>query len=267
MIMKKKYKERSARYRFWRNVGIITVSGLIGGVIGFLTGMFGSEKPLEIQSFFSKEGLLWGSILLFLIVFMVTIALLISARKVHQKMLQIEDDDEAYHYDLQKKKLYGLATIFKGIMILPYFLVVIFYSQLVYLDRPGAGDMAFIFGDFTMLYLFLVLIALFFLSDIFFRKTFHLIYGKPIPRNANAKEVREFMMSMMDEAEKQISYEENFEVVVKLSNYILPSLIIALLLIGIAFKTDIILALIIVSIIYIYILISQYKITKRYYKD
>ena len=265
--MKKQQQERSARYRFWRNVGIITVSGLIGGVIGFLTGMFGSEKPLEIQSFFSIEVLLLGSILLFLIVFMVTIALLISARKVHQKMLQIEDDDEAYHYDLQKKKLYGLATIFKGIMILPYFLFVIFYSQLVDLDRPGAGDMAFIFGDFTMLYLFLVLIALFFLSDIFFRKTFHLIYGKPIPRNANAKEVREFMMSMMDEAEKQISYEENFEVVVKLSNYILPSLIIALLLIGIAFKTDIILALIIVSIIYIYILISQYKITKRYYKE
>ena len=265
--MKKQQQEQSARYRFWRNVGIITVSGLIGGVIGFLTEMFGSEKPLEIQSFFSKEVLLLGSAVLFLVAFILTITLLMCARKVHQKMLQIEDDDEAYHYDIQKKKLYGLATIFKGIMILPYFLFVIFYSQLVDLDRPGAGDMAFIFGDFTMLYLFLVLIALFFLSDIFFRKTFHLIYGKPIPRNANAKEVREFMMSMMDEAEKQISYEENFEVVVKLSNYILPSLIIALLLIGIAFKTDIILALIIVSIIYIYILISQYKITKRYYKD
>ena len=265
--MKKQPQKRSPRNRFWRNVGIITVSGLIGGVIGFLTGMFGSEKPLEIQSFFSKEVLLLGSAVLFLVAFILTITLLMCARKVHQKMLQIEDDDEAYHYDIQKKKLYGLATIFKGIMILPYFLFVIFYSQLVYLDRPGAGDMAFIFGDFTMLYLFLVLIALFFLSDIFFRKTFHLIYGKPIPRNANAKEVREFMMSMMDEAEKQISYEENFEVVVKLSNYILPSLIIALLLIGIAFKTDIILALIIVSIIYIYILISQYKITKRYYKE
>ena len=265
--MKKQQQERTPRYRFWRNVGIITVSGLIGGVIGFLTEMFGYEKPLEIQSFFSKEVLLLGSAVLFLVAFILTITLLMCARKVHQKMLQIEDDDEAYHYDIQKKKLYGLATIFKGIMILPYFLFVIFYSQLVDLDRPGAGDMAFIFGDFTMLYLFLVLIALFFLSDIFFRKTFHLIYGKPIPRNANAKEVREFMMSMMDEAEKQISYEENFEVVVKLSNYILPSLIIALLLIGIAFKTDIILALIIVSIIYIYILISQYKITKRYYKD
>lgn len=113
-----------------------------------------------------------------------------------------------------------------------------------------------------MLYL-----ALFFLSDIFFRKTFHLIYGKPIPRNANAKEVREFLMSMMDEAEKQINYEENFEVVVKLSNYILPSLLLALLIIGFAFQADILLALFVVSILYIYILISQYKITKRYYKE
>ena len=264
--MKKQQQERSARYRFWRNVGIITGSGLIGGVIGFLTGMFGSEKNLEIHSFFSKEVLLLGSILLFLIVFMVTIALLISARKVHQKMLQIEDEEEAYHYDIQKKKLYGLATIFKSIMILPYFLVIIFYCQLMYMDRPGTGNLAFIFEDYTILYLFLVVIVLFFLSDIFFRKTFHLIYGKPIPRNANAKEVREFMMSMMDEAEKQISYEENFEVVVKLSNYILPSLLLGLLIIGIAFQTDILLALSVVSIIYIYILISQYKITKRYYK-
>ena len=253
--MKKQQQERTPRYRFWRNVGIITVSGLIGGVIGFLTEMFGYEKPLEIQSFFSKEVLLLGSAVLFLVAFILTITLLMCARKVHQKMLQIEDDDEAYHYDIQKKKLYGLATIFKGIMILPYFLFVIFYSQLVDLDRPGAGDMAFIFGDFTMLYLFLVLIALFFLSDIFFRKTFHLIYGKPIPRNANAKEVREFMMSMMDEAEKQISYEENYEIIIKLSNYILPISLIAIFLVGIAFHTDILLALVVVSLIYLYILV------------
>ena len=265
--MKKQQQERSDRYHFWRNVGIITVSVLIGGVIGFLTEMFGSEKPLEIQSFFSKEGLLWGSILLYLIVFMVTIALLISARKVHQKMLQIEDEEEAYHYDIQKEKLFGLATIFKRVMILPYFLVIIFYSQWVYMDRPSTGHLAFIFGDFTMLYLFLVLIALFFLSDIFFRKTFHLIYGKPIPRNANAKEVREFMMSMMDEAEKQISYEENYEIIIKLSNYILPISLIAIFLVGIAFHTDILLALVVVSLIYLYILVSQYKITKRYYKE
>lgn len=260
--MKKQQQERSDRYRFWRNVGIITVSVLIGGVIGFLKGMFGSKKPLEIQSFFSKEGLYLGSVALFLILFVVTMGLLMRVRKVHQKILQIEDEDEAYHYEIRREKLYGLATIFKGIMILPYFFIIIFYIQLVVLGKPATRNLAFIFGDFTMLYL-----ALFFLSDIFFRKTFHLIYGKPIPRNANAKEVREFLMSMMDEAEKQINYEENFEVVVKLSNYILPSLLLALLIIGFAFQADILLALFVVSILYIYILISQYKITKRYYKE
>ena len=117
--MKKQPQKRSPRYRFWRNVGLMTASGLIGGVIGVLTGMFGSEKPLEIQTFFSKEVLFLDSAVLFLIVFILTMALLIHARKVHQKMLQIEDEDEAYHYDVQKKKLYGLATIFKGILILP----------------------------------------------------------------------------------------------------------------------------------------------------
>ncbi|WP_183139768.1 DUF3169 family protein [Streptococcus salivarius] len=267
MIMKKQPQKRSPRYRFWRNIGLMTASGLIGGGLGVLTGMFGSEKPIEIQSFFSKEVFYLGSAVLFLIVFILTMALLIHARKVHQKMLQIDDEDEDYHYDVQKNKLYGLATIFKGIIILPYFLVIIFYCQLMSMDKPATRNLALIFGPFTMHYLFLALIVLFFLVGIFYRKTFNLVYGKPIPRNANAKEVREFMMSMMDEAEKQISYEENFEVVVKLSNYILPSLLLVLLIIGIAFQTDILLALFVVSIIYIYILISQYKITKRYYKE
>ena len=65
----------------------------------------------------------------------------------------------------------------------------------------------------------------------------------------------------------QISYEENFEVVVKLSNYVLPLSLIAIFLVGIAFHTDILLALVVVSLIYVYILVSQYKITKRYYKS
>ena len=84
--MKKKLKERSARFRFWRNMalillgviigfltattrticslpffgemsGIITVSGLIGGVIGFDRHV-SDPKTLEIQSFFSIEVLL-----------------------------------------------------------------------------------------------------------------------------------------------------------------------------------------------------------------
>ena len=74
-------------------------------------------------------------------------------------------------------------------------------------------------------------------------------------------------MSMIDEAEKQICYEENYDIVFKLSNYVLPISLMVIFLFGIAFQADILLALVVVSLIYVYILVSQYKITKRYYKE
>ena len=266
MIMKKQPQKRSPRYRFWRNVGIITVSGLIGGVIGVLTGMFGSKTSIELQNLFDKEDLYVGSFILFLIIFAIVLSLLLISRKSYYKMSETEDE-EAYRFESQMKKCYDLATIFKGILLIPYMFVIIFYTQQYSLDDKMTGTYMHIFGSYTMFYIFVSLFAMFVVADQLYRKTFKLIYGMEIPRNANAKEVREFMMSMMDEAEKQISYEENFEVVVKLSNYILPIMLIGILIIGIAFQTDILLALSVVSIIYIYILISQYKVTKRYYKD
>ena len=46
------------------------------------------------------------------------------------------------------------------------------------------------------------------------------------------------MMSMMDEAEKQISYEENYEIIIKLNNYILPFALIGIFLIGTFFPVS-----------------------------
>lgn len=266
MIMKKQPQKRSPRYRFWRNVGIITVSCLIGGGLGVLTGMFGSKTSIELQNLFDKEDLYVGSFILFLIIFAIVLSLLLMSRKSYYKMSETEDE-EAYRFESQMKKCYDLATIFKGILLIPYMFVIIFYTQQYSLDDKMTGTYMHIFGSYTMFYIFVSLFAMFVVADQLYRKTFKLIYGMEIPRNANAKEVREFLMSIKDEAEKQISYEENFEVVVKLSNYILPIMLIGILIIGIAFQTDILLALSVVSIIYIYILISQYKITKRYYKE
>ncbi|MFR4844939.1 MAG: DUF3169 family protein [Streptococcus sp.] len=68
------------------------------------------------------------------------------------------------------------------------------------------------------------------------------------------------MMSMMDEVEKQISYEKTMKLSL-LNNYILPFALIGIFLIGTFFHTDILLALVVVLLIYLYILVSQYKIT------
>ena len=236
---------------------------LLGVIIGFLTGYFGADHPIEFQKLFDRDMLYIGSIMLYLIIFGIASTYLFSSRQSYQMMEATDDEDEAYRYESQTRRIYDLATIFKGVMIVPYLLVIFFSCQKLVYEEKLTG----ILGKYTIPLIFLGLLLLTFGLEHQFRKTFKQIYGKAIPRNSSGAEVRELIMSMMDEAEKQISYEENFEVVVKLSNYILPSLLIGLLIIGIAFHTDILLALFVVSIIYIYILISQYKITKRYYKE
>ena len=257
--MKKKYKERSARFRFWRNMAMV-LSGLI---VGFLIGFVGSDHPIEFQKLFDRDMLYVGSIILYLMVFGVASTYLISSRQSYQMMEETEDEDEAYRYESQTRRTYDLATIFKGVMIVPYLLVIYFSCQKLVYEEKLTGTL----GKYTIPFVFLALLLLTFGLEHQFRKTFKQIYGKAIPRNSSGAEVRELMMSMMDEVEKQICYEENFDIVFKLSNYVLPISLIAIILVGITFQTDILLALVVVSLIYVYILVSQYKITKRYYKE
>ena len=257
--MKKKLKERSARFRFWRNVAMF----LLGVIIGFLIVYFGADHPIKFQKLFDRDMLYIGSIILYLVSFGIASTYLLSARQSYQMMEETEDEDEAYHYESQMRRLYDLATIFKGVMIVPYLLVIYFSCQKLVYEEKLTG----IFGKYTIPLIFLGLLLLTFGLEHQFRKTFKQISGKAIPRNASGAEVRELIMSMMDEAEKQICYEENFDIVFKLSNYVLPISLMAIILVGITFQADILLALVVVSLIYVYILVSQYKITKRYYKE
>ena len=257
--MKKKLKERSARFRFWRNVAMI----LLGVIIGFLTGYFGADHPIEFQKLFDRDMLYIGSIMLYLIIFGIASTYLFSSRQSYQMMEATDDEDEAYRYESQTRRIYDLATMFKGVMIVPYLLVIFFSCQKLVYEEKLTGA----FGKYTIPLIFLALFLLTFGLEHQFRKTFKQIYGKAIPRNASGAEVRELIMSMIDEAEKQICYEENYDIVFKLSNYVLPISLMAIFLVGITFQTDILLALVVVSLIYVYILVSQYKITKRYYKE
>ena len=236
---------------------------LSGLIIGFLTGYFCSDHPIEFQKLFDRDMIYIGSIILYLVVFGIASTYLISSRQSYQMMEEAEDEDEAYRYESQTRRIYDLATMFKGVMIVPYLLVIFFSCQKLVYEEKLTGA----FGKYTIPLIFLALFLLTFGLEHQFRKTFKQIYGKAIPRNASGAEVRELIMSMIDEAEKQICYEENYDIVFKLSNYVLPISLMAIFLVGIAFQADILLALVVVSLIYVYILVSQYKITKRYYKE
>ena len=236
---------------------------LLGVIIGFLIVYFGADHPIKFQKLFDRDMLYIGSIMLYLIIFGIASTYLFSSRQSYQMMEATDDEDEAYRYESQTRRIYDLATIFKGVMIVPYLLVIFFSCQKLIYEEKLTG----ILGKYTIPLTFLGLLLLTFGLEHQFRKTFKQIYGKAIPRNSSGAEVRELMMSMMDEAEKQICYEENFDIVFKLSNYVLPISLMAIFLVGITFQTDILLALVVVSLIYVYILVSQYNFTKRYYKE
>ena len=236
---------------------------LLGVIIGFLIVYFGADHPIKFQKLFDRDMLYIGSIMLYLIIFGIASTYLFSSRQSYQMMEATDDEDEAYRYESQTRRIYDLATIFKGVMIVPYLLVIFFSCQKLIYEEKLTG----ILGKYTIPLIFLGLLLLTFGLEHQFRKTFKQIYGKAIPRNSSGAEVRELIMSMMDEAEKQICYEENFDIVFKLSNYVLPISLMAIFLVGITFQTDILLALVVVSLIYVYILVSQYNFTKRYYKE
>ena len=236
---------------------------LSGVIVAFLIGFVGSDHPIEFQKLFDRDMLYIGYIILYLVSFGIASTYLLSSRQSYQMMEDTEDEDEAYHYESQTRRLYDLATIFKGVMIVPYLLVIFFSCQKLVYEEKLTG----ILGKYTIPLIFLGLLLLTFGLEHQFRKTFKQIYGKAIPRNSSGAEVRELIMSMMDEAEKQICYEENYDIVFKLSNYVLPISLMVIFLVGITFQADILLALVVVSLIYVYILVSQYKITKRYYKE
>ncbi len=92
------------------------------------------------------------------------------------------------------------------------------YSQLVdFLDRPGAGDMALSWRLY-MLYLFLSCLPYFPIVDIFFRKTFHSIYGNRFPK-CQCQGSAWIHDEHDDEAEKRLATRKTMKLSL-LSNYI-----------------------------------------------
>ena len=83
---------------------------LLGVIIGFLTGYFGADHPIEFQKLFDRDMLYIGSIILYLVIFGIASTYLFSSRQSYQMMEATDDEDEAYRYESQTRRIYDLAT-------------------------------------------------------------------------------------------------------------------------------------------------------------
>lgn len=245
---------KSNRYRFWRFIGWAVIGGLVGFGMGYLGAHFNSVGRLRLMLDWSIIQLLLT--LLGLIFFTSEVYYLVKTRKASRLLATLSDDEEIEQADKETNRAYNIASILGGLLS-----AVMFINMGLLAMTVGTDNGSLVMAGQTALVVILTLY-----SVRLIRIGFKYVHGTEIPKNLSVKETHQFMIGLMDEAEKQIQYEENFSLVLKLSGYVLPSIYFILLVLRVFFDVDIMLTMIIASALYVYILISQYRIVKRYYK-
>lgn len=245
---------KSNRYRFWRMFFFLGACGLLGFVMGYL----GATVDLSSLPRFQIDWDLvqWLLLILAGITFAVTLYYLAQTRKAARLLETLSEDEEIEEADKTANRAYNIAAILSALLSVMMFVEM---SILMTSIVGDSGSLSSAGGTVAVSVLALFSIRL-------IRLHFKDVHGQEMPKNMNVKETQAFLLSFLDEAEKQVQYEENFELVLKLSAYVIPCIYIVLFALRMFFGLDIMLTVMIVSVLYVYILISQYRIVKRYYK-
>lgn len=245
---------KSNRYRFWRMLFVLLGSGLVGLVVGYVGASFDLANISRFQIDWSIVQ--WILMLLAISFFVAEMYYLVQTRKAGQLLLTLSDDDEIEQADKTANRAYNIASILSSMLgVLMFLTLSILITSLIKEEETLVMTVQTIMVTvFSMI------------SSRLVRLYFKDVHGKEMPKNMSTKETQDFLLSVLDEAEKQIQYEENFNLILKLSGYILPGIYVFLFALRMFFGIDVLLTVFVVSALYIYILISQYRIVKRYYK-
>lgn len=245
---------KSNRYRFWRMVAYTVLGVLAGFSMGYMGAHFDSVGHLQLMIDWSVIQLLLS--ILGVLSFAGEVYYLVQTRKASQLLATLSEDEEIEQADKAANRAYNIASILAGA------LAVFVYASLGVLWTLLFKEK----GDVWIPVQSALLTVLMLISSRLIHLSFKDVHGQEIPKNINLKEWKKFSLSLMDEAERQIQSEESFGLLMRLVGYIFPGIYIFLYAMKLLLGTDIMLTIFIVSALYIYILISQYRIVKRYYK-
>lgn len=245
---------KSNRYRSWRFIGNLVLGAIFGFVMSYLN--YHPELFAQFRMEFD-----WSLIQLILtavalLSFAGEFYYLAQSRKAARLLTTLSDDEETEQADKVANRAYNLATIFGGV------LGTVVFINLALMAMTVGKDVA----NLAMAVQVLLVAGLGLYSARLIRLGFKEIYGQEMPKNLSVKEMHQFLLGLMDEAEKQIQFEENYSLVLRLTGYIIPSTYFILCGLRVIFGIDIMLTVVVVSALYVYILVSQYRIIKRYYK-
>lgn len=212
-------KITSNGYRFWRNFGSILASALVGGLVGFLSG----NRSLKLLQ--QDLAGLTGDWIPILMIFLI-LGMCLSGYGAYRQLRRFrlladmtEDEELALDYDAQANRQLNLVSFLVNGMLVPTFFL---YAYLLSDPERMSGKLFFYIC-------FLLDVGIVCLGFNLNKQAYRLVKGVSFPRYANTKEQKVFLLSRMDEVEKQIYCKGSFELFLKLTGQILPISLLGLL--------------------------------------
>lgn len=247
-------KMNSNLKRWLKQLGI---GALIGAPLGFLLGYLGLlDKPMKVneQVVVDSLNLLGNSGLL--------ISLILSAYLIYRivqtlKAFEAEADDEVSD-DLYRlvNRQHGYAMVATGVgAVLGIALLALNYKILVAEDA-----IELVFSGYAILGL-LIFAGL----QMYLLKLYNRLRGSQVPLLPTLKELENNILQQ-DEAELEANHKMAFDIVLKLSNVILPALYLLVLAVGLLTQTNQVLAIIVLAVIHLYIMVRNLKMIRQFYR-
>nr|WP_205397425.1 DUF3169 family protein [Streptococcus lutetiensis] len=250
-------KKLTTKQRVLFYLGIVTVSALVGGIIGAL-GLGLGDKVLR----FNFAIFMTFVYILTVMSILVTLWFMYQAnhyQNCYEAMDEDADEDESYEIYRKTFKNLGFATTFYNVSV-----AFIFFSIYVgicdFHDRISNG-LTFKMTTYVVEAIFFIL--LFVLQVAIFKLTQKIRHYK-LSAFPTIKEVKEFAYSY-DEGELQANYEQAFLIVFNLNQY-LPFVYAILCVLAIVSSLDVTSGLVVTTGIYIYINLANIRFVNKYFR-
>ena len=245
----------STKKRILRNIGILILAIILGGVVGFIMAHFEHFSWPTVLNVELLKNI--GRASLF-ILYPVTFFLLYQTHKVHGAYQREEDDDRSYELYRQTFKTLEYATILYNISsALTLFTLFVGVSYL----GPLLGSDMTIDIPFYDIALFLALI----LGQILVLKTTQKVRQYKLSAMPTIEEMKDYALSY-DEGELHAHYEQSFLTLFNLNQRLIPGLYVLLFILGAGTPMQVASGMIVLTIIFVYINAESYQAVKRYFK-
>ncbi|MBM7642627.1 DUF3169 family protein [Streptococcus loxodontisalivarius] len=244
-------------FRILKQLGI---GALVGGLIGFGGGYLlvevGHERMLDlVSSAIVLDSFISLVRILYLVAFLTAISYYMRAKKDFQKSEEAMDDQSSDDFYRLANKKSSYATIALGVAaVLTMLALILSYRVMILADGM----------ELSIPLIELAALIIVGLSQIVLIKFYNKVKGINMPLQPTLKELKNNVMQM-DEAELEANYKMSFNVLLNLSNLILPGLYILVFFTSILFQRAEVLSILVIASIHLYIMFANIKMTRDFY--